>query len=47
MTPRPAAASHRPEPGSARTHRFGSRASRRRKVQLAGLALAAALLLGA
>ena len=47
MTSRPSAASDTLEPGSARVHRFGSRPSRRRKVQLAGIALAAALLLGA
>ncbi|MGZ4704417.1 MAG: CAP domain-containing protein [Acidimicrobiales bacterium] len=47
MTSRPSAAPDTLEPGSARAHRFGPRASRRRKVQLVGLALAAALLLGA
>ncbi len=43
----PSAPSATPRRAAAPAHRFGSRPSRRRKVQLAGIALAAALLLGA
>jgi len=53
MTSRPAAASAILDPSGAalrsagRAHRFGSRANRRRAAQLAAIAVAAALLLGA